>query len=197
MKARKAFYIFSIVITLIFLISFSTLASPISFEFDRVLLYGTYDAFGSGTIEESRMGSHKGFGIGFLIPVLSETANVGLEFSSTDYDDSYFEIQVSKSYKDAYLMRLNHFNYGDDGTITHFGAYNYQDSDMSATYYGGGLSMVCFDSDQNPGRSAYFSLYLEAQAQLRINENSFLYAGVLYDYHLGSTSFEVGFGSNL
>lgn len=192
----KAFYSSIAVIGLLLSLSFSAIASPVSGEFDKILFYGIYNDFNGGDIKGVEMGSASGSGIGILVP-LSSTGSIGLEYSSKDYDNLYYELQATTLYQEKYLLRFNFSKYGDDGTISHFGAYkNYPVNEMFQAYFGAGLSMVCFDGDKDPEDWAYFSLYFEAQGQMRITENMFLYGGALYDYHLDSASLEAGVGVN-
>jgi opacity protein-like surface antigen len=192
----KKIYICIAVVTLLMLASISVSASPVSGEFDKIMFYGIYNDFKGGDIKGAEMKSFTGSGIGILIP-LSATTSIGLEYSSKDYDNLYYELQATKLYQEEYLLRFNYSKYGKDGTISHFGAYkNYPVNDMFQAYFGAGLSMVCFDDDQDPEDWAYFSLYVEAQGQMRLTENTFLYGGALYDYHLDSASLEAGVGVN-
>lgn len=192
----KAFYTCIAVIGLLFSISFTAIASPVSGEFDRILFYGVYNDFNGGDIKGTEMGSFSGSGIGILVP-FSSTSSIGLEYSSKDYDNLYYELQATTLYQEEYLLRFNFSKYGDDGTISHFGAYkNYPINEIFQAYFGAGLSMVCFNDDKDPDDWAYFSLYFEAQGQMRLTENTFLYGGALYDYHLDSASLEAGVGVN-
>ncbi len=192
----KALYTCIVVIGLFMLISVSASASPVSGEFDKILFYGIYNDFNGGDIKGTEMEPFTGSGLGILVP-LSSTGSIGLEYSSKDYDNLYYELQGTFLYQEEYLLRFNFSKYGNDGTISHFGAYkNYPVNEMFQAYFGAGLSMVCFDDDKDPEDWAYFSLYVEAQGQMRITENTFLYGGALYDYHLNSASLEAGVGVN-
>lgn len=192
----KKFFICIAVIGLLMTISIAVSAAPVSGEFDKIMFYGIYNDFNGGDIEGSVMRSFSGSGIGILVP-FSDTFSFGLEYSSKDYDNLYYELQAIKLYQEKYLLRFNFSKYGNDGSILHFGAYkNYPVNEMFQAYFGAGLSMVCFDDDQDPDEWAYFSLYLEAQGQIRLTENTFLYGGALYDYHLDSASLEAGVGVN-
>ena len=192
----KKFFICIAVIGLLMTISISVSAAPVSGEFDKIMFYGIYNDFNGGDIEGAVMRSFSGSGIGILVP-FSDTVSFGLEYSSKDYDNLYYELQAIKLYQEKYLLRFNFSKYGNDGSISHFGAYkNYPVNEMFQAYFGAGLSMVCFDDDQDPDEWAYFSLYLEAQGQIRLTENTFLYGGALYDYHLDSASLEAGVGVN-
>ncbi len=192
----KVFYTWIAVMGLLLSFSFAATASPVSGEFDKILFYGIYNDFNGGDIKGSEMGSFSGSGIGILVP-LSSTGSIGLEYSSKDYDNLYYELQVTTLYQEKYLLRFNFAKYGQDGTISHFGAYkDYPINEMFQALFGAGLSMVCFDDDQDPEDWAYFSLYFEAQGQMKLTENTFLYGGALYDYHLNSASLEAGLGVN-
>lgn len=189
----------SVLITaMVLLLSISLVASasPVSNEFDKIMFYGIYNDFNDGEIKGDKMGAFSGSGIGILVPV-SSNGSFGLEYSSKDYDNLYYELQATVLYQEKYLLRFDFSRYGKDGTISHFGAYqNYPVNDTFQAYFGAGLSMVCFDKDQDPEDWAYFSLYFEAQGQMRVTENMFLYAGASYDYHLDSASLEAGLGVN-
>lgn len=191
--------IVSVLITamaLLLSISLVASASPVSNEFDKIMFYGIYNDFNGGEIKGDPMQSFSGSGIGILVP-FSSNSSIGLEYSSKDYDNLYYELQATTLYQEEYLLRFNFSRYGKDGTISHFGAYkNYPVNEMFQAYFGAGLSMVCFDKDQDPEDWAYFSLFFEAQGQMRITENMFLYAGALYDYHLDGASLEAGLGVN-
>ncbi len=192
----RVFYVWIAVIVLLLFTSISAIASPVSNEFDKILFYGIYNDFNGGDIKGDTMGSFAGSGIGILVP-LSSNGSIGLEYSSKDYDNLYYELQASTLFQEEHLLRFNFSRYGKDGTISHFGAYkNYPVNDMFQAYFGAGLSMVCFDEEKDPEDWAYFSLYFEAQGQMRVTENMFLYAGALYDYHLDSASMEAGLGVN-
>ncbi|NLY74749.1 MAG: hypothetical protein GX075_05540 [Firmicutes bacterium] len=191
---KKAFHTLGAALILILLTSFSAMASPVSGEFDKILFYGIYNDFNGGDIKGSEMESFSDSGIGILIP-LTSAWNIGLEYSSKDYDNLYYELQATTLYQEKYLLRFNFSKYGDDGSISHFGAYkHYPVNEIFQAYFGAGLSMVCFDEDQNPDEWAYFSLYFEAQGRMSLTENLFLYGGALYDYHLNSASLEAGLG---
>jgi len=192
----KAFYTCIGMIGLLMLVSLSVSAAPVSGEFDKIMFYGIYNDFNGGDIKGTEMKSFTGSGIGILVP-FSDTGSFGLEYSSKDYDNLYYELQATKLYQEKYLLRFNFAKYGEDGSIMHFGAYkNYPVNDLFQAYFGAGLSMVCFDDDKDPDDWAYFSLYVEAQGQMRLTENTFLYGGVLYDYHLDGVSLEAGVGVN-
>ncbi|NLW48651.1 MAG: hypothetical protein GXY86_15155 [Firmicutes bacterium] len=189
----------SVLITaMVLLLSISIVApaSPVSNEFDKIMFYGIYNDFNGGDIKGDTIKSFAGSGIGILVPFTSKSS-FGLEYSSKDYDNLYYELQATTLYQDKYLLRFNCSRYGKDGTISHFGAYqNYPVNELFQAYFGAGLSMVCFDEDQDPEKWAYFTLFFEAQGQIRITENMFLSAGALYDYHLDGVSLEAGLGVN-
>lgn len=192
----RVFYIWIGVIVLLLSVSCSAIAAPVSNEFDKIMFYGIYNDFNGGEIKGDTMESFSGSGIGILVP-FSSGSSIGLEYSSKDYDNLYYELQATTLYQDKYLLRFNFSRYGKGGTISHFGAYkDYPVNDLFQAYFGAGLSMVCFDEDQDPEDWAYFSLYFEAQGQMRITENMFLYAGALYDYHLEGAGLEAGLGVN-
>lgn len=192
----RAFFTWIGAVVLLLTASGFTAAAPVSNEFDKIMFYGIYNDFNGGEIKGDTMKSFSGSGIGILVP-FSSNSSIGLEYSSKDYDNLYYELQATTLYQEEYLLRFNFSRYGKDGTISHFGAYkNYPVNEMFQAYFGAGLSMVCFDKDQDPEDWAYFSLYFEAQGQMRITENMFLYAGALYDYHLNGANLEAGLGVN-
>ncbi len=168
-------------------------ASPLLTDFDRSLFYACGDSFGGGGIAGGTIQHHNGFGMGFIVP-LSSQSNVGLKFSSPDYDDIYGELQWSWL-RNPDVLRFTYDQYGHDGSIIHFGLYRDFCADPSwAWAVGTGLAVFHV---RQADQAAYLSLFAEAQARYLLGKDSFCYGGVRYDYHLRAAGYEAGLGINL
>jgi hypothetical protein len=172
-----------------------TLASPIMPVMDRYSFFVAASTFGGGDIEGWELEKHNGMGMGATIPINSYI-NGGIRFGSDDYSDHNFALQLSVLPKeDSYLYRVDFNRFGSDGSITHIGVYrDFPGDEMFSLCGGGGISFV---SMKGAPEKPYISMFVELQGRVQFGDAFFGYSGISYDYHLGATSLEAGFGMTL
>jgi hypothetical protein len=185
----------TLILGLMLLMTAAALASPIMPTTTNYAFYVTGSTFNGGDIDGYELSDNDGLGMGAIIPI-TPIFNAGIRFGSDDYSDHNFAIQASLlPQEDGYLYRADFNRLSSEGSIGHLGVYrNFEGSQLISLCGGGGLSFI---SMHDAPKNTYISMYVELQAQARFDEAFFGYTGITYDYHLGATTLEIGFGMTI